>query len=122
MLNSFKSKSIRSWAALIAAYAIVLHSVLGGIAHGQQAALFAGADAVICYGNDVSANDQTGKVSLKHIPCALCVAGSGVPPEAAALQLPRNENGAILSTAPVHAPRFSRLISPRLSQGPPQTA
>lgn len=124
MSNPFKSRRVRSWAALIAAYSIVLHSVFGGIVQAQQSALAHGATTVICYGNGDPQNESgTGKGSLRHIPCALCAVAGPVapPPEEISLPLPLLQSGIALLAAADHERNLQRLFSPRLSQGPPLT-
>lgn len=120
MSNPYKSKGIRSWAALIAAYAIVLNSVLGGIVLAQQSALAHGSTVVICYGNGGTGGADDGKASLRHIPCALCISGTmAPPPDTAALPLPVRTQGNALSAAADCAPHLARLFTPKLSQAPP---
>lgn len=123
MSNPFKSQGVRSWAALIAAYAVVLHSVFGGIVLAQQSALAHGSATVICYGNGGTGSVDDGKASLRHVPCAVCAAVTmAPPPDTVALPLPPCSQGEALSSASAVAPHLARHFSPKRSQAPPASA
>lgn len=122
MKKIFRTGTGKSWAALIAAYAIVLQSVLGGIILAQQSALAHGSTAVICYTSGSTDSSGDSKASLRHVPCGLCATVSAAtPPDAVALPLPLCTEGEALTATPDFALHVARTFSPRLSQGPPRT-
>lgn len=117
-----KQTRFRSWPAMAAAYAIVLHAFFGGIVVSQNAAA-AGSPFVICRGSgDTGRTDQNnGPVPAKHISCALFCAShaAGTVPQA----LPE----VIAQFVPNAAPPFPASAgftraserTPRLAQAPP---
>jgi hypothetical protein len=117
-----KQTRFRSWSAMIAAYAVVLHAFFGGIVVSQNAAA-AGSPFVICHGSgDAGDADQNkGQPPAKHIACALLCASHAagtVPqalPEIVAQFVP---NAALPFPAIAGFTRASER-TPRLAQAPP---
>jgi hypothetical protein len=116
-----KQTKWRSFAAICAAYAVILHAFFGGIVLSQNAAA-AGFNFVICQGTgSTGANHGGGQTPSKHLDCILHCAthAAGTVPEA----LPETRAQFSLRAAPLieaatEAPR-SHERTPRLAQAPP---
>jgi hypothetical protein len=131
MLHAWRERTrARSWIALVAAYAFVLHAMLSGVALSQMAAAVASdLPVVLCAGGHADdatgsgGSDQTDK-AISCAACAICAfAGAlATPPAGAhAARLPI-VTGAALALPAQLAPVAARTAGPRLSQGPPPIA
>lgn len=115
-----KRTGLRSWVAVIAAYAIVLHAFFGGIVVSQNAAASNFA-FVICHGAGGSGDADGDRTPAKHLSCILhCAshAAGTVPqvlPEIAAQFFP-GETASLPRAAEIFR-SFER--TPRLAQAPP---
>jgi hypothetical protein len=116
-----KQTKWRSFAAICAAYAVILHAFFGGIVLSQNATA-AGVTFVICQGaGSGDTSRDGGQAPSKHLDCILHCAthAAGTVPEA----LPETRAQFSLSAAPLidaatEAPR-SHERTPRLAQAPP---
>ena len=119
---------LRPWVAMVAAYGVVLQMLFAGIAGSSVTAAAASSNGdpfVICYGsrgvpvdNPLPADDP-----LHEQHCVLCsvAAPAGVLPAAAGYSFnPIDDGVARWPAASGFQPAQHR--TPRLSQGPPQTA
>lgn len=124
MLNSKQLKRLRGAIGLIAAYALALQMLFGGIV-ATQMAVGAGADSFLncsTVDNPTTDNGAKGGAKLGHGFCAVCAFASLSPP------LPEAATkvffGILSGSRPVLSPWVSHYIrrthDPRSSQGPPQ--
>jgi hypothetical protein len=118
-----KRTKFRSFAAICAAYAVILHAFFGGIVLGQNAA--AATPFVICQGlGDSGGTNDHGEIPVKQFPCSQCCAvhAAGTLPLSAAEIVFAAEPGAPLLFLSLALPARSDERSPKLAQAPPATA
>lgn len=124
-MSFFRKGQGRSWVAMCAAYAVILHAFFGALVLAQNAG-GASNPFVICFGGGDAGNttDNSGKPLIKHQPCLLCSAAHapGTLPDPAAIARIVLTNGARLSHTAIDPPILAEDHSPRLSQGPPLKA
>lgn len=113
------------WIAMIAAYAVALQMLLSVTIAGQHAGLAAIAPdlaAAICFGSGNS-DDGPGQPPERQASCVLCaVAGADAAPSIAEIAISFGDFGASFIAAFAPAARGAPQLSPKLSQGPPQSA
>jgi Protein of unknown function (DUF2946) len=132
MLRPLRARrGMRSWVAMVAAYALALQVLLSGLAAGG---LLAAADAsagelfVICHGSGNGPSNDQGlpdDPQLPHAPCVLCTLAQApcavLPVDHAVMRLP-----AIVASnvVPGNDGRIFRFDSPtgRYQRGPPARA
>ncbi len=121
------AKSARAIVAIAAAYAFVLQVLLLSLTASQAAAADPGANPyVICFGagNDAGADTQSGQNPTKihcSLLCAQTMSAAAPAPSATMLGFVF-DHGSRLEAASTPRPSIPSSPSPKLSQGPPQTA
>jgi hypothetical protein len=124
-MNFFRKRTkLRSFAAICAAYAVILHAFFGGIVLSQNAAA-AGLTFVICQSaGSADTSHDGGQTPSRHLDCAVHCAthAAGTVPQALSEILAHfPQNAAPLIEAAAEAPR-SHERTPRLAQAPPANA
>jgi hypothetical protein len=115
-----KQTKWRSFAAICAAYAVILHAFFGGIVLSQNATA-AGVTFVICQGAGSTGANHGGQTPSKHLDCILHCAthAAGTVPEAMPeTRAQFSPSAAPLIEAATEAPH-SHERTPRLAQAPP---
>lgn len=115
----------RPWIAMIAAYAVALQMLLSAAVASQMAAAPSG-PGPICYGAAVTADGtgHDGTVPLHQPSCILCTVGLSAPVDLAIPSVAPAcfDKGVVVESYAVSPSLAQAPPSPRLSQGPPQTA
>lgn len=116
-----KRTKLRSFAAICAAYAVILHGFFGGIVLSQNAAA-GGFTFVICQGaGSADTSHDGGQTPSRHLDCAVHCAthAAGTVPQLLSEVLAQSpQNAPPLVDAAAEAPR-SHERTPRLAQAPP---
>lgn len=118
-----KRTRTRSWAAIVAAYAVVLHAFFGGLVVSQNAAAAANVPLILCQG--LGGAGDTGHIPAhapaKNVSCILLCAthAAGTVPQALPeidAAVSRGVTLPFLAAAEIARPHEH---SPRLAQAPP---
>lgn len=119
-MNFFRKRTkLRSFAAICAAYAVILHAFFGGIVLSQNAAA-GDFTFVICQSSGDTSHDN-GTVPAKHVACILhCAAhAAGTVPQALPEVLAEFPQNAAPLFAAANQIARSHERTPRLAQAPP---
>jgi hypothetical protein len=111
----------RSVAAMLAAYAVVLHAFFGGMVLSQNAAA-ATSPFVICQGSGAEkTNHDNGQAPVKHISCILLCAShaAGTVPQPLPEVAAEAAKGAALPLIAADGVTRAHERTPRLAQAPP---
>jgi hypothetical protein len=123
-VSDIRLSKLRTWVALVAAYAFALQAILTGLATAQMTAAAGGDLSAICLsmGGD---GEKPASAPLSHQSCVVVCATTAavsLPAQAVAFIAPQFGAAIEFGGLTERAAHVSHVHSPRSSQGPPSVA